>query len=147
MFKKDKNSYNVDLQIKNLKENINKFIVSSGYKPSQIADLLEVDRSAISLWMNGKRIPTAKNLIELANILNISVVDFWKNTDVAILQTKKQQLLKILDRLNSQQTTVLLEVAKNMIPTQEVEEIIKLVTKLNPEQQRALIALAEATAK
>jgi transcriptional regulator with XRE-family HTH domain len=39
----------------------------------QIAKKLGVSHQAVSLWYNGKTIPTTKNLVQLSKILNVPI--------------------------------------------------------------------------
>ena len=41
------------------------------YTQVEIAEMMGVKQPQVSNWLNGKRIPTASNLVKLANILEL----------------------------------------------------------------------------
>jgi len=125
-------------------QNIRSAIEKSKYKPSEIARLLDMHKSTVSMWMNGKRVPTAKNLIELANVLNIDVTSLWDNVDESKPKTTtKKRLLQMIDKLNDEQIGAISVVIKSMMPPPEIEEILSSVKSLDDEQQKAITTLAD----
>lgn len=55
-------------RIKELRENRN-------YLQKDIADMLKVNRSTVAKWETGKALPRTDKLLDLAKILNCSVLD------------------------------------------------------------------------
>lgn len=55
-------------RIKELRENRN-------YLQKDIADMLNVNRSTVAKWETGKALPRTDKLLDLAKILNCSVLD------------------------------------------------------------------------
>ena len=47
-----------------------KNVLSTKFTQVEIAEMMGVKQPQVSNWLNGKRIPTASNLIKLADILN-----------------------------------------------------------------------------
>lgn len=55
--------------------NIKQLRVRAGYTQEKLANLLQIDRSAIAHWENGDSIPRAKMLPKLALLLKCSTDD------------------------------------------------------------------------
>jgi len=135
---------NTEDKLNRIIQNIRAAVEKSPHKPSEIAKLLNMHKSTISMWVNGKRVPTAKNLIELANVLNIDVISLWEDVDNLKPRTAtKKHLLKMIDKLNDEQINAISTVVKSMIPPPKVEEIISSVKSLDNEQQKAITTLAD----
>jgi len=128
-----------------LGENIRYAINISNYKPIEVAKLLNVDRSAVSLWVSGKRTPTAKNIIELAKILKIDIAILWSG--VATVETSEQQkkLLFLSNKLSKSQLELVNGIIESMLPPPEIQEIVETISDLNSEQQKALLAFAKSS--
>ena len=47
-----------------------KNVLNTKFTQVEIAEMMGVKQPQVSNWLNGKRIPTASNLIKLADILN-----------------------------------------------------------------------------
>ena len=60
---------------KDIKYNMKKYRVLSGVSQERLAELLSVSQVTVSNYETGKRIPDIDNLINLANILNTSVLE------------------------------------------------------------------------
>ena len=54
-------------------DNFNRIIAEKNITQKQIAADLDLSPQAISLWANEKRMPSKKNMIRLAKILDVSV--------------------------------------------------------------------------
>lgn len=48
-----------------------KITIQTDLTQAQIADIMGVKQPQVSNWLNGKRIPTASNLVKLAEILKL----------------------------------------------------------------------------
>ena len=48
-----------------------KITIQTDLTQAQIADIMGVKQPQVSNWLNGKRIPTAANLVKLAEILKL----------------------------------------------------------------------------
>lgn len=82
----------LDPRLQRLADGIRSLIEASPYNAADVARLLDVDRSAVSRWMNGKRQPTVQNLVDLAALLGVEVEAIWQGPQ-AIPATPEQRLL------------------------------------------------------
>lgn len=83
---------NLDPRLQVLADRIAALVNASPYSAADVARLLKVDRSAVSRWMNGKRQPTVKNLVDLAALLGIEADELWRGPE-AMPATPEQRLL------------------------------------------------------
>lgn len=86
----------LDPRLKVLAQKIDRLVKASSYSPAELSRLLGVDRSAVSKWMSGDRTPTMKNLLELAEVLNIEMAELWTGPE-AIPATPEMRLM--MDRM------------------------------------------------
>jgi len=136
---------NINDYLKALGNNINKAIIGSNYKQIEIAEKLGVTRSTISRWVKGDRIPTASNLIKLAKLLKIDVVEFWQNIETADISPSYRKLLKLLNELPEHKIIAVLEVVKSMLPPPETQKLLEKISQLTDEKRKAIFTLADAT--
>jgi transcriptional regulator with XRE-family HTH domain len=61
----------------NIAERLQKFRTAAGLSRSQVADKIGCTTSAICYWESGKRQPDADTLLELINIYNIHISQFF----------------------------------------------------------------------
>ena len=61
--------------IQRFSDNFNRIIAEKNITQQKIASDLDLSQQAISLWVNGKRMPSKTNMIRLAKILDVSVDD------------------------------------------------------------------------
>lgn len=91
----------LDPRLKVLAQKIDRLVKASSYSPAELSRLLGVDRSAVSKWMSGDRTPTMKNLLELAEVLNIEMAELWTGEE-AVPSTPEQKLM--VERMRSMTT-------------------------------------------
>lgn len=53
--------------------NLTEIIKESGYSQREVADMTGIMQSTISKYMNGKMIPSVKNIVNLAYALNCDI--------------------------------------------------------------------------
>jgi len=132
--------------LKILGENINRQISISGFKQTEIAEKLNVTAGTVSRWVSGGRIPTAKNLIELANILNVDVVEFWKDLKSQNVSSEYRQILKNLNQLTESQLTAVSDTIKSMLPPPEIKKFLNDASQLSDEDRKAFMTLMNTVA-
>jgi len=111
-----------DTRLKQLANNIRYYITASAYRPSEISRTLGVDKSAISRWMSGERTPTAQNLIELADLLQIEVTDLWDSEKTLPKTTEQRLMIDLMRKMSSIQQEAFLAMAKTLIGTTPINE-------------------------
>ncbi len=67
-------------------------------KQIELAKLLNVEKTAVNRWCNGKSIPDGNTLLKIATILEISL-DHYIKTDPKELKAQNQRLLDTCERL------------------------------------------------
>jgi len=115
-----------DAKLKQLADNIRRHITASTYRPSEIARALSVDKSAISRWMNGERTPTAQNLIELADLLQIEVADLWGGEDTLPKTPEQRLMVDLMRKMTVLQQETFLAMAKTLIGPMPISEQQKI---------------------
>lgn len=66
----------------------------------QLAQLLNVDQTAISQWETNRTRPSLENLVQLSNIFNCEIKDLINN-EISVKKKKKMNLNKFKeDKLN-----------------------------------------------
>ncbi len=83
-----------------LNENIKKKRCELKLSQEYIAEQLGVSRQAVSKWETGQSEPTAKNLVELANLFQISLSELVSSEQVSKEQKKKQKKPNLILRTN-----------------------------------------------
>lgn len=67
-----------------MKSRVKEWIVRSGMKNDQVAEILGVSRESVSKWCNNKTVPTLRTAFRLAKLLNCTVDDLFNTDDVEI---------------------------------------------------------------
>ena len=60
------------MRLKMVSEKIKSLRLTNGYTQITLANKLGVTRSTVKVWEMGTSMPSAKNIIELSNIFNVS---------------------------------------------------------------------------
>jgi transcriptional regulator with XRE-family HTH domain len=107
----------IDTRLKALADRIKALITASPYKATDIARILDVDRSAVSRWMSGERQPTMKNLIDLADLLNVELAELWTGAEATpATPEQKAMMLRMANMSPEQQQAFLAFAAATMGP-------------------------------
>ena len=83
-----------------LGKRIREIRLSKGYKQSELADLLNMERSNLTRIESGKQNPKEENLEKLASILDVEIKDFF---DFEHQKTRKEltdKIIKLLSELS-----------------------------------------------
>jgi len=111
-----------DAKLKKLADNIRRYITASTYRPAEIARTLGVDKSAISRWMSGERTPTAQNLIELADLLQIEVTALWDSEEILPKTPEQRLMVDLMRKMTALQQEAFLAMAKTLIGAVSINE-------------------------
>lgn len=103
--------YMSDAQLQTIAANIRRVVGRSGLSASDIARELGVDRSAVSRWMSGERVPIVQHLIELAKLLDIEVTELWDGGQAEPATPEQKGMLALMARMSPQQQQALLALA------------------------------------
>jgi len=106
-------------RLRQLAENIRRYIGISTYSPAEIARALGVDKSAISRWMNGQRTPTVQNLIELARLLEIEITELWDGEQVLPATPEQRLMVELMGKMTTEQQETFLAMAKTLTKAQQ----------------------------
>lgn len=82
----------IDPRLLALADKIRALIEASTYTPADVARIIGVDKSAVSRWMKGERTPTMKNLIDLADLLQVEMSALWEGPH-AVPATPEQKMM------------------------------------------------------
>lgn len=93
------------------------FIEISGIKQKDIAKILDVTDGAVNKWKNGTRFPKDEaRLLEIANILNVNIVDLFQNSEENRAKITIEELKNNLDNYIDHIPTVTLPSTIKHIP-------------------------------
>lgn len=67
-------------------------------KQTELAKLLNVEKTAVNRWCNGKSVPDGNTLLKIASILEISL-DYYTQGDIKERKAQNQRLLDLCERL------------------------------------------------
>ena len=101
----------IDTRLKALAGRIEGLVLASPYTPAELSRLLDVDRSAVSRWMNGERTPTMKNLYDLAELLNIEMADLWAGEHATPSTPEQKAMMERMGTMTPEQQQALLALA------------------------------------
>lgn len=101
----------IDTRLKALAKRIEGLVLASPYTPAELSRLLDVDRSAVSRWMNGERTPTMKNLYDLAELLNIEMADLWAGEHATPATPEQKVMMDRMGTMTLEQQQALLALA------------------------------------
>lgn len=108
----------IDPRLKVLAQRIEGLVLASPYTPAELSRLLDVDRSAVSRWMNGERTPTMKNLYDLAELLNIEMADLWAGEHATPTTPEQKAMIERMGNMTQEQQQAFLAfAAATMGPT------------------------------
>ena len=69
-----------------IRASLEKHIAESGYSQKEIAEKLGVSKSSVTNWVKGKNSPDVELVIPICKLLNMSVREFYGETDIEMDQ-------------------------------------------------------------
>lgn len=104
----------LDPRLRLLAEKIRRLVQASDFTQTEIADRLGVDKSAVSRWIKGERTPTMKNLIDLADLLQVEMTELWVGAEAVPATPEQKAMLGRMADLSPEQQQALLALAATM---------------------------------
>lgn len=105
----------------------NEFLKEKNISTNDICEKLNVDKSAVSHWKNGKNIPTMDKLIELAKLFKVNVEYLAGTSNIKSIENIDK---KILQTLSENDPNTLVEFYGETYTIQELEENYYDISKL-----------------
>ena len=94
-----KNDFNIKLGLR-----IRELRIAKGLTQSELADLLEMERSNLTRIEGGKQAPNYENLIKLSSILNVEIKDIFEfEHTIKTVKQLKTEIIKQLDKLSTKE--------------------------------------------
>lgn len=104
----------IDPRLKQLSENLRRFVSVAGLTRAEISRVLEVDDSAVTRWLNGERTPTLKNLMDLAALIGVEMAELWAGPNATPATPEQQAMLLKMGEMTPEQQQALLALAATM---------------------------------
>lgn len=101
----------IDPRLQALADRIKAAIDVSTYSATEVARLIGVDKSAVSRWISGERTPTMKNLMDLADLLDIEMAELWEGPTSMPATPEQRALQERMNRMTPEQQQSLLALA------------------------------------
>lgn len=102
----------MDTALKKLASRIGQLIDESTYSRSDVARHLKVDRSVVTLWVQGKRTPQMKNLIDLAELMGVEMSELWDDGESLPSTPEQRVMLELMRDLSPEAQQMLIANAK-----------------------------------
>jgi transcriptional regulator with XRE-family HTH domain len=109
----------IDPRLRKLAERIDDLIGRSPYTPADIARQVGVDKSAVSRWMSGERTPTMKNLIDLADTLQVEITALWDGPEALPATPEQKAMLQRMGEMTPEQQQAFLALAASIMGGQK----------------------------
>lgn len=100
----------------------NELIKEKNISINDICKKLNVDKSAVSHWKNGKNIPTMDKLIELAKLFKVNVEYLAGTSNIKSIENLDQKVIQLLNILSENNPNTLVEFYGKLYTIQELEE-------------------------
>jgi len=97
-----------------LAENIDSAIKRSGKTAREVAVLVGVHESTVSLWTTGGRTPRMKHLEKLAQVLGLELSELWAGPEAVPATAEQSAMIDEMGNLTLEQQQVLLATARAM---------------------------------
>jgi transcriptional regulator with XRE-family HTH domain len=104
----------IDPRLRQLADNIRRYVKASGLTNAEVARALDVDGSAVTRWQNGERTPTVQNLMDLAALVGAEMEDLWKGPHATPATPEQQAMLLKMGEMTPAQQQALLALAATM---------------------------------
>lgn len=106
----------IDPRLQALADRLSALVSASDYTAADIARLLDVDKSAVSRWLSGERTPTMKNLMELADLLQVEITALWEGEEAVPATPEQRGMLEHMRDMTPAQQQALLALAATVKP-------------------------------
>lgn len=100
----------------------NELLKEKNISINDISKKLNVDKSAVSHWKNGKNIPTMDKLIELAKLFKVNVEYLAGTSNIKSIENLDQKVIQLLNVLSENNPNTLVEFYGELYTIQELEE-------------------------
>jgi transcriptional regulator with XRE-family HTH domain len=97
-----------------LSDKISAAIEGSPYNAREVAELVGVHESTVSLWINGERTPRVKHLEKLAQVLGREIGEFWAGPEATPATATQAAMVDEMAQLDPVQQEALLALARSM---------------------------------
>lgn len=87
---------------------------AAGMTARDLAARLGMNESTVSLWLSGGRTPRMKNLVKIAEVLQIEVTELWDGPEAVPTNPVQMALLDEISGLSPAQQEALLALARTM---------------------------------
>lgn len=104
----------LDPRLQLLADRIRLLVDESGLTRTEIAAAIGVDKSAITKWTKGDRTPTMKNLMDLADLLQVEMTDLWTGPEVLPATPEQKLMQDRMSKMTPEQQQALLALAATM---------------------------------
>ena len=99
---------------KRFSKNLKKYMDTLELTQKDLREKLDVSKSIVSDWCNGKAFPRADKLDELCNLLNIDIVDLFIDK-----RSNIDELNDVILQLDNEYQNIVLEQAKTLLKMQK----------------------------
>ena len=93
--------------------NINAEIEKRNWNRNTLINLTETSSGTASAWFTSRAVPSLKNLVQICDVLEISLSRLFAKNNDEILNAQKSELLEEFERLSEKQREELLHFIKN----------------------------------
>jgi transcriptional regulator with XRE-family HTH domain len=97
-----------------LADSIDSAIKRSGKTAREVAVLVGVHESTVSLWTTGGRTPRMKHLEKLAQVLGLELAELWAGAEAVPATAEQSAMIDEMGNLTIEQQQVLLATARAM---------------------------------
>ncbi len=99
---------------KKLGQRIKELRVAKNLKQSQLADILEMERSNLTRIERGNQRPNDENLEKIAKILNVKIKDLFDFEHILTIEDLKQKVLSKIDNLSQKELEYIYKTLENL---------------------------------
>lgn len=98
----------------NLPAKLRAALEKRGITQRDLAELIPMNESTVSLWLSGARTPRMKNLERLAQALGIEMAELWEGPEATPVNAVQQAMIDEMGQLEDSQQEILLALARSM---------------------------------
>lgn len=111
-----------EIEPKVFNKRFNELIKEKTISTSDICEKLNVDKSTVSHWKNGKNTPTMDKLIELAKLFKVNVEYLAGTSNIKSIENIDKRILQVIQTLSENDHNTLVEFCGEYYTIQELEE-------------------------